>query len=210
MVRAGRERGGDTRERIVAAAVATLRERGFAGTSAREIAKAGGFNAALIYYHFEDLPDLLLAALDVTSARRMARYQPVVERVRSLRQLAREATRLFEQDVHSGDLTVLSELMTASQAHPELGPQVVARLDPWIDLTAATVHRLTARSLLAGVVPDRQVARALVAFYAGVEQLYRLDRDEARAIALFATLERVAGLVSPLLTPVRPARKGSS
>lgn len=189
------------------AAIDTLRERGFAGASAREIAKTGGFNAPLIYYHFDDLPALLLAALDATSARRMARYLPVVEEVGTLRDLAREATLLFQEDIRSGDLTVLSELMTASSAHPELGAQVVARLEPWLNLTERTIQRLTSRSVLAGIVPDRQAAEALVAFYAGVEQLYRLDRDERRAVALFAMLERAAGWVSPLLRPIRPARR---
>jgi len=71
---------------------------------------------ALIYYHFPDLPALLLAALDATSARRMARYRPVVEEVRTLRDLAREATRLFQEDIRSGDLTVLSEHGRRAQA----------------------------------------------------------------------------------------------
>ena len=62
-----------TKERIVVAALETLKEEGFAGTSARAIARRGNFNQALIFYHFGTLNDLLLAALDRTSAERMAR-----------------------------------------------------------------------------------------------------------------------------------------
>ena len=74
-VRAG---GEETRARIVEAAVATLRTAGFAGASARAIAAAGGFNQALIFYHFGSLDDLLLAALDATAAARLARYEAAV------------------------------------------------------------------------------------------------------------------------------------
>ena len=48
----GSKTGQATKARIVAAAIETLKTDGFAGASARAIAKAGGFNQALVFYHF--------------------------------------------------------------------------------------------------------------------------------------------------------------
>ena len=65
----------ETRERVVRAALQTLAGEGFAATSARAIARRGGFAPGVIYYHFEDLEHLLLAALEWTSEQRRARYR---------------------------------------------------------------------------------------------------------------------------------------
>src|SRR3712207_4123161 len=67
--------GDVTRARIVEAALQTIREEGVVGTSARAIARAGGFNQALIFYHFGSVQDVLLAAVERISEARMARYQ---------------------------------------------------------------------------------------------------------------------------------------
>ncbi|MGD0455999.1 MAG: TetR family transcriptional regulator, partial [Solirubrobacteraceae bacterium] len=53
-----------TKLKIAEAALETLKQRGFAGASAREIAGVGGFNQALIFYHFGSVQKALLAALD--------------------------------------------------------------------------------------------------------------------------------------------------
>ena len=65
-----------TKLELVQAALEALRRSGFHGASAREIASVGGFNQALIFYHFGSVRNLLLAALDLVSARRMPAYGP--------------------------------------------------------------------------------------------------------------------------------------
>ena len=61
-----------TKARIAEAALETLKTVGFAGASARAIAHQGGFNQALIFYHFGSVQAVLLAAFDLMSDRRMA------------------------------------------------------------------------------------------------------------------------------------------
>jgi len=58
---------------MVLAALETVKAAGFAGATTRAIARTGGFNQALIYYHFGSLDTLLLAALDHTSGERLER-----------------------------------------------------------------------------------------------------------------------------------------
>ena len=64
----------ETRERVLRAALRTLADDGFAATSARAIARRGGFAPGVIYYHFDDLEDLLVATMGYTSEQRIARY----------------------------------------------------------------------------------------------------------------------------------------
>ncbi len=54
----------ERRRRILAAAVAVLRERGFSGTRVADIAATAGTSPALVLYHFSSLADVLVAALE--------------------------------------------------------------------------------------------------------------------------------------------------
>ena len=99
--------GQATRKRIVEAAIETLKAEGFAGTSARAVAKTGGFNQALVFYHFGSMSELLLAALDETGARRMSRYREALADVDDLGRLAELAGRIFQEDLDAGHMTVL-------------------------------------------------------------------------------------------------------
>ena len=58
-----------TRARIVEAALQALRDEGIAGISARGIARHGGFNQALIFYHFGSVEGLLVAVAQRESER---------------------------------------------------------------------------------------------------------------------------------------------
>src|SRR5215469_9896518 len=65
----GRRLAGDrqvteTRAALTEAAIAVLRESGFASASARRIAQRAGCNQALVFYHFGSVNDLLVAALE--------------------------------------------------------------------------------------------------------------------------------------------------
>ena len=68
-------RGADTKDRIIQAALDTVREEGFADTTARAIARHGGFNQALIFYHFGGTDEALLAALDQSTEQRLTKYR---------------------------------------------------------------------------------------------------------------------------------------
>jgi len=52
-----------TRDRILDAAASVLRERGIAGSTTREIARAAGCSEALLYKYFADKQEIFLAVL---------------------------------------------------------------------------------------------------------------------------------------------------
>lgn len=195
---------GGTKERLVEAALETLKARGFAGASAREIAKTGGVNQALVFYHFGSVRNLLLAALDLVSERRMRAYQPAFERARTLSELAALARDIYHEDLENGYVTVLSEMVAGGASDGELGHQVVARLDPWIGMVEHKVRALVAGSLLEPMIPARELAFAIIALYLGIDMLSHLDRDHSRAQALLDLGVRAAPIMQALLPSPPP------
>src|SRR5256886_16239323 len=112
-------RGSATRERIMDAALETLREEGFAGTTARAIAARGGFNQALIFYHFGSVANLLLEAFRRNSVAQVTRYREAAANVSSLSDLVEIARRLHAEDLESGSVTAVTQLMAAAASDPE-------------------------------------------------------------------------------------------
>jgi AcrR family transcriptional regulator len=192
-----------TKLKIAEAAVATLKSRGFAGASAREIADSGGFNQALIFYHFGSVQMALLAALDLVSARRMRAYLPSFERARTLAELASLARQIYAEDLQNGYVTVLGEMVAGGVSDAGLGGEVVLRLQPWIDMVAGKLRELLDGSPFQSLLPADDVAFAIVALYLGVDMLSHLEGGHTRAESLLDLGERYAPLLGTLL-PSQP------
>jgi AcrR family transcriptional regulator len=190
----------DTRATLIAAAIATLRESGFAAASARRIAARAGCNQALIFYHFGSVPDLLVAALEDVSARRMAAYRELLDRSGTLGELIDGAREVFEADLDAGHVTVLVEMISGAQSTPGLGERVSVCLAPWRSFAESAVRDVLASSPLGSLVPPGEVAHAVVAGILGLEMLANLDGDRASALALF---DRARGFAD-LLDRIRP------
>jgi len=60
---------------IAQALLAFMAEKGYAGATVREIAKAAGVSSGLIHHHFESKQDILLAAVKLIVAAGQARYE---------------------------------------------------------------------------------------------------------------------------------------
>lgn len=191
----------NTQDRVLAAAIETLKRQGYAGTSAREIAKTGGFAQGVVFYYFGGMTELLVAALDATSRERLARYEAAVADVGSLPELVAVASAVFREDLAAGHVKVLSELIAAASDIPELGPEITARIRPWIDFTEAAITRVLGGSPVGQLVPARDAAFGIVALYLGLELLTQLDGDTAPATSLFASADALAQLLGPALEP---------
>src|SRR5919202_6683357 len=130
-----------TRQAMVEAAIETLRAEGFAGTTTRAIAQRGGFNQALVFYHYGGVNELLLAALDRSSAERLERYRDAVEESATPSELVERLDALYREDVAGGHVTLVSELVGASLRHPELAPQLLERMRPRLDPVRTSLER---------------------------------------------------------------------
>jgi AcrR family transcriptional regulator len=188
-----------TRQRIITATIDTLREEGFAGTSARSIARHGSFNQALIFYHFGSVFDVLISAVERVSADRLAQYRSAVVDVSDLRTALTVAREQYATDVREGHITVLAELLAGASSLPELGPEMVRCMEPWISFAEESISRFLAGTPLQSLIPVREAAHALLAIYLGMELLDHLDPDADTAAPLFLVAERMLAAIEPFL-----------
>ncbi|MFI9238376.1 TetR family transcriptional regulator [Streptomyces cinnamoneus] len=197
----------ETKERLITAAGTVLRTQGYGKASARTIAKEADVNSALIFYHFGGVDPLLLAALDRSSAERMERHTATVADARTLEELAERATRIYRDDLEGGHITLLSELVAAAVAKPELREEIRSRVEPWLAFMEETLERVIGGTPLARLTPPRDLANAAVTFYLGVNLFTVLDADRSRTESVFAMVRRLAPRAK-LLTLRSPVRFG--
>jgi AcrR family transcriptional regulator len=184
----------ETRHALVRAAVEALKEQGYGGASAREIARRAGCNQGLVFYHFGSVANLLLAALDAVSETRRARYQVAVDRASGLGELLDAAEAVFEEDLDAGHIAVLAEMIAGASSTPGLASEVAARIAPWRSFAADALGGVLAGTPLSAVVEPEVAAHAIVALYLGLEMLAHLDGDRSAALALFARARQLAAL----------------
>jgi AcrR family transcriptional regulator len=183
---------------MIEAALQTLIEDGYSGTTARAIAARGGFNAALIFYHYGSVDELLLAALDKSSRERLARYQEALSESGNPEEIVRRAADLFRQDVDGGHVIAVTEMIGAGLSRPLLRDELVAMMRPWLELTQQAIERLVSDPSLTGLrSAAAPAAFAIVAGYLGLNLLSRLMPDLSQTEALFRLLEQLAQLAPP-------------
>jgi AcrR family transcriptional regulator len=190
-----------TRVQIMEAALEALKTVGFAGATSRTIARLGSFNQALIFYHFGSVERLLLAALDRTSEERLAAYRRLAEEADSPAELLAAVTEMYRADLESGHMTVISQLVAGSLTREDLAPQVLARMEPWIDFAEQAIERALAGTPLEGLAPPRQLAHAAITFYLGVNLLSHLDPEHRITDGLFEQAAALAPLLELLGQP---------
>ncbi|HEX3796501.1 MAG TPA: TetR/AcrR family transcriptional regulator [Acidimicrobiales bacterium] len=199
----GRDTGksADTKAALVEAAIATLKDVGFAGASARTIAERAGSNQGLVFYHFGSVANLLLAALDAVSAARLVGYGAALEGIGTPAQLVDVASAIFSEDLDAGYVTVLVEMIAGASSTPGLGPEVALRIGPWAQFAQQAIEDTMGQSPLGGLLPARDVAYGIVALYLGLEMLTTLNGDREPALRLFAHARQLATLLTALGGP---------
>jgi AcrR family transcriptional regulator len=188
-----------TRARIMEAALETLRTDGIVGASARTIASRGGFNQALIFYHFGSVRNLLMQAAAAHSAEAVARYRERAEGVVSLADLVDLARRLHYEDHESSSVTVVTQLMAGATHDPELARSVMDAFDRWIEVVETALRRVIAGTGAAELIPIREAAYAIASMFLGLELMSRLDPDRGDPEALFTMMANLAFAVEGLL-----------
>lgn len=188
----------DTKDRLVEAALEALKSRGFAGASARAIASLAGMNPGLIFYYFGTRDELLIAALQESSEDRLRRYRTASEQVHNPRELIALLREIYREDVESGHIRVVSEMMSGSVARPEMGERVMGLMEPWVALAESSVERVLGNSPVGALASARDLAFAGVTFYLGANLVSHLGTDPEAVDRLLEAAERAAGLLELL------------
>jgi AcrR family transcriptional regulator len=193
-----------TRTRILDAALQALRDEGIAGISARTIARHGGFNQALIFYHFGSVEGLLVAVARSESQRRSELYAPALAEVSSLAELVAVARRLHDEEFQAGTVAALTQMLAGAVGSEDLSRGITESLRPWTTLVGETIDRLLADVPFGDLLPRDDLTSGVAALFLGIELLTGLDPGMARG-SLFTTMETVATLVDGLLRGTPPS-----
>jgi AcrR family transcriptional regulator len=202
----GTKKSATTRQALIDSTIATLREEGFSGASARAISDRAGLNQGLVFYHFGSVVNLLLAALDAVSEARMQKYGPAIAQVSSASEIMNIATQIFQDDLDTGYVTVLVEMIGGASSTPGLGGEVATRIGPWFTFAKDALDKTFGDSPIAALMPSGDVAYSVVALYLGLEMLTHLNGDREPALKLFAHAQQMVVLLGALsaFTPTTP------
>jgi AcrR family transcriptional regulator len=202
--------GEETRAKIIAATLKTLRDEGIVGATARAIARTGGFNQALIFYHFGGVTGLLVAAAVSEGEARAARYAPRLENVSTLAELVAVARDLHEAESEQGGQNVLTQLLAGAASSPELRKGLMSAFQPWMNLVEQSVDRVLGTTPYANVVKTEDLSFAITSLFLGIELMNTLDPEKESALSLFNTFETLATVIEALLrVPTAPPEKPS-
>jgi AcrR family transcriptional regulator len=205
---APRSHADETRARILDAALQALRSDGIAGVSARAIARHGGFNQALIFYHFGSVEGLLVAVARRESERRSALYAPALRQATSLPELVRVARHLHEEEFASGSVAALTQMLAGAARSEDLARGTWDAMEPWTALVGETIERLIADTPYQDLLPVADLTSAVTAMFLGIELYSGLDPDGGDG-TLFTTIESVAALVDGMLRGAQPTGAGA-
>lgn len=196
------------------ATVETLNSEGMLGATARSIARTGGFNQALIYYHFDSLEDLFFEVVNDVNQRRLAYFGPSLEKVETLTELIEVAVELQSGIPKPSDNSAVALLVAGWSPDSPLGPKVLAALRPWDEAVAEAVRRITAGSALADMLPIEDMAHTISALFLGLQLVSRLDPDDPTNARIYDALTESADVATRLMAafprppeavPQRPA-----
>ena len=176
---------------------ASLREEGYRGTTAREIAARSGSNQSAIYYHFGGIDELVLAALLQSSASRLDRYREALAVEHDLVELVDTLSVLHAEDTATGHLAVMTEVAGGITASPSLRSGIADATDPWLAFVQAQIEQAVARLPMGSLVPAAQLSDLIFSLVLGVELRNRVDGRTDRFQTVLS-LARLAVNVLPL------------
>ena len=169
----------ETSTTLLEAAKKVLRQNGHSGLSTRDVAAAAGVPLSQIHYHFGSKQGLMLALFDYLNAQLLDRQNAMFhDTTLSLSQRWDRACDYLDEDIASGYVRVLQELIAASWSDPEVAKVVRAGLMGWFELIADVARQ--AEKELGGLGPfsAEEVAALMSSAFIGGESLYPAGRRE--------------------------------
>jgi AcrR family transcriptional regulator len=188
---------------LLEAAKKVLRQNGYSGLSTRDVATAAGVPLSQIHYHFGSKQGLVLALFEYLNAQLIDRQNALFhDPTLKLSEQWERACDYLDDDIASGYVRVLQELIAASWVDSEVAKVVRTGLLIWFDLITELAHK--AERELGGVGPFsvREAAALIGCAFIGVESLYLLG-GEKKGVPMRAALRRFGDLI-------RIAESGSS
>jgi AcrR family transcriptional regulator len=187
----------DTARSILSAAKTSLLEVGFAGLSTRAIAEKAQVPLSQIHYHFGSKQALVLAVLERENQRLLDRQERMYESELPLWKQWEQACDYLEDDLATGYVRVLMEMIAAGWSDPEIGDVVWKQLKGWYEILGVVAERASARFGGLGPFTSSEVAALAGLPFLGAELMILLGVTEKELPARTA-LRKVGDIIRSL------------
>jgi AcrR family transcriptional regulator len=184
----------DTRGRIIEASRTRLLADGYAGLSTRKVAEEAGVPLSQLHYHFGSKGGLLMALFAEENERRLARQTKMYAQDRPLWQRYEQACDFLEDDLDSGYVRVLQEMLAAGWSNPEIGEAVRDLLSRWYVLLAEVASEAERRFGPLGPFTPEELATLVGNAFIGSEALLLLG-FERPVMPIRSALRRIGVLI---------------
>ena len=185
----------ETSTTLLEAAKKVLRQNGYAGLSTREVATVAGVPLSQIHYHFGSKQGMVLALFEYLNAQLLDRQNSMFGDPKlQLSEQWERACEYLDDDIASGYVRVLQELIAASWADAEVAKVIRAGITGWINLIVAVARK--AERELGGLGPftPEEVAMLIANAFIGAESHYLLGLEK-KGCPVRQALRRVGDLI---------------
>ncbi len=190
----------DTRSVIVGAARGRLLADGYANLSTRRVADAAGVPLSQIHYHFGSKRQLILAVLAAENERLLHRQREMFDAPEPLWVRWDLACDFLEEDLASGYVRILQEMIAAGWSDPEVAGAVREMLAGWYLLLADVARHEAERGAdLHGFTPE-EVSALMATPFLGAEEMILLGITES-TLPLRSALRKVGVLLRTVVAP---------
>lgn len=183
-----------TREHIVAAARTGLLRDGYTKLSTRRVADVAQVPLSQLHYHFGGKRRLILTVLERENERLLERQSRMYGQDRPLWERYDQACDFLDEDVASGYVRVLQEMIAAGWSDGEIAQAVRRLLDGWFDLlTEVAVEAERAHGPL-GPFTARELGALIGLMFMGGESMLLLGLEREQ-VPIRAALRRFGELI---------------
>jgi AcrR family transcriptional regulator len=184
----------DTRMLIIEAARRRLLHDGYAGLSTRKVAEEAAVPLSQLHYHFGSKSGLILALFAEENRRRLDRQRRMYAADEPLWKRYERACDYLEDDLDSGYVRVLQEMIAAGWSNAAIGAAVRELLGGWFHLLAAVAHEEERRGGPLGPFTADELAALVANAFIGAEALLLLGFDR-QVTPIRSALRRVGVVI---------------
>jgi AcrR family transcriptional regulator len=184
----------DTAGAILAAARERLLIDGYAGLSTRKVAQQAGVPLSQVHYHFGSKGGMVLALLETENRRRLARQAGMYAENQPLWRRYEQACDFLEDDLESGYVRVLQEMIAAGWSTPALAEAARAMLIGWYEVLTEVATEAAERFGGLGPFEPAEIATLIGNVFIGSEALLLLGFDRQQ-LPIRSSLRRVAEII---------------
>jgi len=187
----------DTRTLILEAARSRILADGYAGLSTRKVADEARVPLSQLHYHFGSKQGLILALLEEENRRRLDRQTNMYAEDAPLWKRYERACDFLEDDLDSGYVRVLQEMIAAGWSNGEVGQAVRELIGGWFALLTEVAREADRQYGPLGPFTAEEIATLIGAVFFGGEAMLLLGFDR-HVLPIRAALRRIGVVIRHL------------